>query len=581
MESTQSTQWYVVINGKAEGPFLETEIIERIRKGELKATDLVFKQGLTKWVSIGECPEFERRGPEAVAHTAGTFEIPKESGEGWVLLVKHDMPEGKHHYVQSGPFTHDQIKEKLERAEIKFEDHVWQKGMTHWTLIGSLDEFNRRRPHIEIQPKPQLGEAGPTVNTAPMSEPIPEVTPKPIPKALEAEPTVTSFEIKPEASTPQASPQSPVAEPEPVLSLAHASGSDAQPESPQGSKMSQLTKKQRLIIASSGALLGMLVVYAGLQTYRESIPKAPPLPSAERQTASQEVPQPPPLPPEPAAEPPVVKSTEVNQAQEEMDRQALGSKTQQLQPVGKEEIEVTPPNRIQKLSIMPLKVNSKRPQLVFETDLPKGSKIQIQLKGEPGEILSNKAVIKDYEVFVEEGKVPTVDLSQAKLKPGTYSVVAESSGMKAKATLSLLTGDKMTKKKIAEFKKKIAKAEAAEKSAVSHRVKALKASYGQLKDFQLKTKVKKANKETWKRFYKKWKSDLDDQGKKNKKLMKDSKTQAQTFKSIEGLRLKLSKIGSKMNKTFTGQRDVASEVDLDQWGQEFGEFRKGLGSPKK
>ena len=34
--------------------------------------------------------------------------------------------EGKSHFIQSGPYTSDQIKRKLGRDEAKYTDHVWR-----------------------------------------------------------------------------------------------------------------------------------------------------------------------------------------------------------------------------------------------------------------------------------------------------------------------------------------------------------------------------------------------------------------------------------------------------------------------
>ena len=110
--------WYAVIDGKADGPHEEQTIRQWLTTGKLNYSDLVFRSGLTRWVNVAECKEFERRGTDRVmSETVAKFEVPADEGEklGWIALVKHGEVEGKHHYIQSGPYTAEQIHEKLKK----------------------------------------------------------------------------------------------------------------------------------------------------------------------------------------------------------------------------------------------------------------------------------------------------------------------------------------------------------------------------------------------------------------------------------------------------------------------------------
>src|ERR1700722_19200596 len=92
--------WYVVLDGKADGPHEEQAIRQWLTTGKLNYSDLVYRAGLTRWVNISECKEFERRGTDRVAsETVAKFQVPQsEEGvnQGWIALVKHAEVDGKH-----------------------------------------------------------------------------------------------------------------------------------------------------------------------------------------------------------------------------------------------------------------------------------------------------------------------------------------------------------------------------------------------------------------------------------------------------------------------------------------------------
>jgi uncharacterized protein (TIGR00266 family) len=50
-------QWYLAIDGQQVGPLPESEVVNRLRIGEISRTTLVFSQGMTNWTPLGEVPQ--------------------------------------------------------------------------------------------------------------------------------------------------------------------------------------------------------------------------------------------------------------------------------------------------------------------------------------------------------------------------------------------------------------------------------------------------------------------------------------------------------------------------------------------
>src|SRR5947207_1096180 len=94
--------WYVLVKGEPQGPFSRTELQLKLDRGEVGYFGLVFRAGLSRWIPVAECPEFERRVETVTAVVPVT--IPQETAvEGWVILRDQKGPNGKNHLVQIGP----------------------------------------------------------------------------------------------------------------------------------------------------------------------------------------------------------------------------------------------------------------------------------------------------------------------------------------------------------------------------------------------------------------------------------------------------------------------------------------------
>ena len=49
--------WFVAAGGERLGPIPQADLLTLAREGRIKATDLVWREGMSQWVSAGQAPE--------------------------------------------------------------------------------------------------------------------------------------------------------------------------------------------------------------------------------------------------------------------------------------------------------------------------------------------------------------------------------------------------------------------------------------------------------------------------------------------------------------------------------------------
>jgi hypothetical protein len=373
-----SQAWYVVIQGKANGPHTEEDMHAKLEKNEIAYSDLAFRTGLSQWIPISQCKEFERR-LEVQLKAPTPQEIDTPMGKditGWVLLVNHPINSNQTHYLQSGPYRTEQILKKLSAGEIKYEDYIWKEGFTNWQVISEFEEFNRR---VEV-----------------------------------AEPEVIGCEVNASESTA----------PAPMLT-------------PLAIKIRE-SKFQRVAIAVSGSLLGMLVTLAGVRAYQQSkvLEQAPKLLKPALQT----------------------QANHTNAVVNPESEVRVAKKTATV------------------LKMLPFKHTAKNPQVAFETDLPQGAKITVMITAQPGNILKYPSFALEKKIEVKAGQLPVADFTNENLPRGTYFVSVESENLKAAGSFLVGDNDSDFKKKLLVFRKQVSKQEHTEKLALNQGVKFLNES---------------------------------------------------------------------------------------------------------
>lgn len=60
------TEWYYSQNGVQEGPVAEVDFLEKIGRGEIARTELVWRDGMDDWKPLGQVAELRGTEPEGV-----------------------------------------------------------------------------------------------------------------------------------------------------------------------------------------------------------------------------------------------------------------------------------------------------------------------------------------------------------------------------------------------------------------------------------------------------------------------------------------------------------------------------------
>lgn len=77
-----AAQWYYEKNGQQLGPVPENQIQGLIQSGQLRSADLVWREGMTDWMSLGSVPELAQLLPPSALAPAGRRPpAPREDDE--------------------------------------------------------------------------------------------------------------------------------------------------------------------------------------------------------------------------------------------------------------------------------------------------------------------------------------------------------------------------------------------------------------------------------------------------------------------------------------------------------------------
>lgn len=154
-----ASKWYVSVQNKAKGPYSDLQMREKIKSGEFQPETLTYKEGEADWLPLDQQDIW----------TPGF--IPKHAVEAtnakdWVLLVESPIKKGD--YQQQGPFTVQEVEEKVQIGEVHLKDFCWRPGMTDWSPLTDTHELGfPRKDKITFSEKEECTE---TVTTVELSE---------------------------------------------------------------------------------------------------------------------------------------------------------------------------------------------------------------------------------------------------------------------------------------------------------------------------------------------------------------------------------------------------------------------------
>jgi hypothetical protein len=133
--------FYVSQKGQQVGPLSVEQILDKVAKGELDATDYCYDEVKEDWVLLGEHPQMSGGVKKAsgeltqVKDEPVTTESVPHGDKEWFVLKGES---------KFGPFPfHELIKMLQEKSIFEF-DYVWHSGLSTWERIAEVPEF---RPH--------------------------------------------------------------------------------------------------------------------------------------------------------------------------------------------------------------------------------------------------------------------------------------------------------------------------------------------------------------------------------------------------------------------------------------------------
>lgn len=516
---SQSKIWYVVMDGKAEGPHTEDEIRDNLKVGKLSYADLVFKPGLSRWVPVAECNEFERRSDDKKAggeSTANQISVP-ESGDpgekGWIILTKQKNDQGKSHYIQSGPFTTNQVKRKLEKAELKYTDHIWFKGYKSWQVISTIADFERRTEPVEPSPGiPQMA-AG-------------DVAPEEMPTVIAPSPLSA-------AAKPAVGPSIPA----PTTKAEDDENTKNNLDKYLAPALKK-TNPRKIAIATAGATLGIALTYAALNAYKENSDAVRKVASVKTVVAAR------------ASAVPVPPSHATTQA---------------INP----ELENRPLKKPSILRIVSLKTITDHPQVVLESDLPGGTEINVHVTARAGSILKYPSFDLAKKLTVIAGQLPSIDFTKDQLPWGDYTLSVNGGDLSVTAPFSI--GERTTdfQKRLKIFQAQVALQRKKEKSGLTEGLSFVSRSYASLSAQYKKSRSTSSNeaKKKWTILLRTWRKDFERQS----GILKRVDAQNRNFFVYPDPLLKLKEVEQQLwdvtqlyDKSLKTGRSIASVDDMDQ-----------------
>lgn len=141
-------KWYVSLGSKARGPYSDSQMRDKIKKGDLTASTLVYKEGDIDWLPLEDqkiwSPTFSKeQGLGFKESKINGGESQTQLTNSWVLLVENPIKKGD--YQQQGPFSQKTILEKLDIGEVHLNDYCWTKGMKGWVKLLDVPELSLAR----------------------------------------------------------------------------------------------------------------------------------------------------------------------------------------------------------------------------------------------------------------------------------------------------------------------------------------------------------------------------------------------------------------------------------------------------
>ncbi len=80
--------WFYTSNGTQSGPVTQQELAAKVQSGEVRSTDLIWKEGMKDWLPLSQVPEFSG----GVVNTPSQFGMPMAQPSAYASPARPHVP---------------------------------------------------------------------------------------------------------------------------------------------------------------------------------------------------------------------------------------------------------------------------------------------------------------------------------------------------------------------------------------------------------------------------------------------------------------------------------------------------------
>jgi len=145
VSTADQMEYYVSANGEQQGPFTAEQIVERVNRKSLDASDYLFDEDKQDWIMLMAHSQLSQalKTLKPVSSTSGSSVSALRAGQskdgGGGEITEWFVLKGESKF---GPFSYPELIKMLQDKSIFEFDYVWHVGLKAWERIATIAEFS-------------------------------------------------------------------------------------------------------------------------------------------------------------------------------------------------------------------------------------------------------------------------------------------------------------------------------------------------------------------------------------------------------------------------------------------------------
>jgi len=145
VSTADQMEFYVSANGEQQGPFTAEQIVERVNRKTLDASDYLFDESKQDWIMLMAHSQLSQalKTLKPVSSTSGSSVSALRAGQskdgGGGEITEWFVLKGESKF---GPFSYPELIKMLQDKSIFEFDYVWHVGLKAWERIATIAEFS-------------------------------------------------------------------------------------------------------------------------------------------------------------------------------------------------------------------------------------------------------------------------------------------------------------------------------------------------------------------------------------------------------------------------------------------------------